>query len=59
MCHALHALTIYQERVWGVVLPGGIAAFHGTMKAAPAAASIAKVPRSAQPPKDANQKTTR
>ena len=31
--HALHALCIYQERVWGVVLPGGIAAFHGTMKA--------------------------
>jgi hypothetical protein len=33
--HALHALTIYQERAWGTVLPGGIAAFHGTMKAAP------------------------
>jgi hypothetical protein len=31
--HALHALNIYQERAWGVVLPGGIAAFHGTMKA--------------------------
>jgi hypothetical protein len=31
--HALHALTIYQERAWGVVLPGGIAAFHGPMKA--------------------------
>jgi hypothetical protein len=31
--HALHALTIYQERVWGVVLPGGIAAFQGPMKA--------------------------
>jgi hypothetical protein len=32
--HALHALSIYQERVWGVVLPGGVAAFHGPMKAA-------------------------
>jgi hypothetical protein len=32
--HALHALNIYQERVWGVVLPGNIAAFHGPMKAA-------------------------
>ena len=31
--HALHALTIYQERAWGVVLPGGVAAFHGSMKA--------------------------
>jgi hypothetical protein len=31
--HALHALNIYQERAWGVVLPGGIAAFHGSMKA--------------------------
>jgi len=41
--HALHALTIYQERVWGVVLPGGIAAFHGPMKATPAAA-IADAP---------------
>ena len=27
--HALHALNIYQERAWGVVLPGGIAAFNG------------------------------
>ena len=36
--HALHALTIYQERVWGEVLPGGVAAFHGPMKAMPAAA---------------------
>ena len=33
--HALHALTIYQERAWGTVLPGGIAAFHGPMKASP------------------------
>jgi hypothetical protein len=32
--HALHALNIYQERAWGTVLPGGIAAFHGPMKAA-------------------------
>ena len=32
--HALHALNNYQERAWGVVLPGGIAAFHGPMKAA-------------------------
>jgi hypothetical protein len=32
--HALHALNIYQERAWGVVLPGGVAAFHGPMKAA-------------------------
>jgi hypothetical protein len=31
--HALHALNIYQERAWGVVLPGGIAAYHGPMKA--------------------------
>jgi len=31
--HALHALTIYQERVWGKVLPGGIAAYSGAMKA--------------------------
>lgn len=33
--HALHALTIYQERAWGTVLQGGIAAFHGSMKASP------------------------
>ena len=33
--HALHALTIYQERAWGTVLPGGIAAFHGPMRADP------------------------
>ena len=32
--HALHALNIYQERAWGVVLPGGVAAYHGPMKAA-------------------------
>ena len=35
--HALHALNIYQERAWGVVLPGGIAAFQGPMKAMPTA----------------------
>ena len=37
MGHALHALTIYQERAWGTVLPGGIASFHGGMKPPPAA----------------------
>jgi hypothetical protein len=31
--HALHALNIYQERAWGIVLPGGVAAYHGPMKA--------------------------
>jgi len=31
--HALHSLTIYQERAWGTVLPGGIAVFQGSMKA--------------------------
>ena len=41
--HALHSLTIYQERAWGSVLPGGIAAFHGPMKA-PAVALIADRP---------------
>ena len=40
--HALHALNIYQERAWGVVLPGGIAAYHGSMKAADAPAAIAE-----------------
>jgi hypothetical protein len=44
MGHALHALTIYQERVWGTILPGGIAAFHGPMKAASARAQIATKP---------------
>lgn len=34
--HALHALSIYQERVWGVVLPGNVVAFTGPMKAATA-----------------------
>ena len=42
MGHALHALTIYQERVWGTVLPGGIAAFHGPMKAIPEQAIVAR-----------------
>ena len=41
MGHALHALTVYQERVWGTVLPGGIAAFHGPMKSAPEAPKVA------------------
>jgi hypothetical protein len=44
MGHALHALTIYQERAWGTVLPGGIAAFHGPMKAAPEQAQMATKP---------------
>lgn len=35
MGHALHALTVYQERVWGTVHDGSIAAFHGPMKAIP------------------------
>ncbi len=48
--HALHALSIYQERVWGVVLPGGVAAFHGPMKALPAA-SIAERPEKVDAPK--------
>ena len=34
MCHALHALSVYQERVWGTVLPGAVAAFKGPMRAA-------------------------
>ncbi len=42
--HALHALNIYQERAWGVVLPGGIAAFTGPMKAAEPPAMIAERP---------------
>jgi hypothetical protein len=48
--HALHALNIYQERVWGIVLPGGVAAFHGTMKAQSAAA-IADLPEDVVAPK--------
>ena len=31
--HSLHALSIYQERVWGIVLPGNVVAFTGPMKA--------------------------
>jgi hypothetical protein len=50
--HALHALNIYQERAWGVVLPGGIAAFHGPMKAtADQPAAIAGKPPADEPPR--------
>ena len=50
--HALHALTIYQERAWGTVLPGGIAAFQGPMKAASAKPMIATEPGTeADPPR--------
>ncbi len=45
MGHALHALTIYQERVWGKVLPGGIAAYSGPMKASAETAHTASRPR--------------
>ena len=44
--HALHALNIYQERAWGTVLPGGIAAYSGPMKAAEEPAMIADKPES-------------
>ena len=44
--HALHALSIYQERAWGVVLPGGIAAFNGPMKARTGPEMIAEKPDS-------------
>jgi hypothetical protein len=47
--HALHALNIYQERAWGLVLPGGIAAFHGPMKAAEQPALIADQPEADGP----------
>jgi hypothetical protein len=47
--HALHALTIYQERAWGVVLPGGVAAYHGPMKAA-ASPLVAEQPESTRAP---------
>jgi hypothetical protein len=54
--HALHALTIYQERAWGTVLPGGIAAYHGPMKAdltkVAADSQVAKKP-AAETPADA------
>lgn len=43
--HALHALNMYQERAWGVVLPGGIAAFHGPMKAPGDGTRVAAEPR--------------
>ena len=46
--HALHALTIYQERAWGLVLPGGIAAYHGPMKAATDPAVMAEKPAEAE-----------
>ena len=49
--HALHALTMYQERAWGTVLPGGIAAFHGPMKTAAAAAVVAAEPDEAAEPR--------
>ncbi len=42
--HALHSLNIYQERAWGVVLPGGIAAYNGSMKASAPPAMIADRP---------------
>jgi hypothetical protein len=42
--HALHALNIYQERAWGIVLPGGIAAYSGSMKAASRSEMIAERP---------------
>ena len=42
--HALHALNIYQERAWGRVLPGGIAAYHGPMKASAESTAIAERP---------------
>ena len=45
--HALHALNIYQERAWGTVLPGGIAAFHGPMKASSSPSMMAEEPEAA------------
>jgi hypothetical protein len=42
--HALHALNIYQERAWGIVLPGGIAAYSGSMKAVTRPDMIAERP---------------
>jgi hypothetical protein len=33
MCHAIHGLSIYQERLWGSLAPGAVAAYHGPMKA--------------------------
>jgi len=49
MGHALHALTIYQERVWGVVLPGSVAAFHGPMKATATKVQMAERPEAGWP----------
>ncbi|MEI7782036.1 MAG: hypothetical protein WCJ18_08955, partial [Planctomycetota bacterium] len=51
--HALHALTIYQERAWGVVLPGSIAAYHGPMKASAETSQMAKAPQMIRLPADA------
>ncbi|MFM8413461.1 MAG: hypothetical protein ACKOCX_01920 [Planctomycetota bacterium] len=47
--HALHALNTYQERAWGVVLPGGIAAYHGPMKAAEQPPVMAEKPDAEEP----------
>jgi hypothetical protein len=47
--HALHSLNMYQERAWGVVLPGGIAAFHGPMKASQSVTLVAEEPAAAGP----------
>jgi len=47
--HALHALNMYQERAWGVVLPGGIAAFNGPMKARQATPLVAEEPAADRP----------
>jgi hypothetical protein len=50
--HALHALTIYQERAWGTILPGGIAAFQGSMRA-PDMPQVADLPDE-KPPRGAD-----
>jgi hypothetical protein len=57
--HALHALNIYQERAWGVVLPGGIAAYGGAMKAAGQPTMIAEQPDSAAAQSAKGAKATR
>lgn len=41
LCHALHSLSIYQERLWGSLVPGAVAAYHGPMKARGAAPRVA------------------
>jgi hypothetical protein len=41
LCHALHSLSIYQERLWGALVPGAVAAYHGPMKARGAAPRVA------------------